>query len=84
MYKIIQNIKNWKMSNKSFDVFGLFSKLRACSVNVVASGVFFMWTNQFVGTKAVWRGPGSPTLIYCWQIKWIVEDVFGFCWCVVS
>ena len=29
------------MSNKYYDVFGLFSQVRACNVSVVASGVFF-------------------------------------------
>ena len=33
--------QNWKNSIHNFDVFGFFSKLKACSVSVVASGVFF-------------------------------------------
>ena len=58
--------KKWTCSKKYFDVFGLLSKLRACSVSVVASGICFIWGNQFVSSKAVRRSPGSPTLMYVW------------------
>ena len=50
-----------------FHVFGLFSKLRACSVSVVASGVFLYVGKSVFSSKAVWRGLGSPKLMYFWK-----------------
>ena len=64
------------------DVFTLFSKLRACNVSVVASGVIFHAGKSVFSSKAVRRGPGSPKLVYVWK-KWIVGNVFGCFWCVL-
>ena len=52
-----------------FDLFGLFGQLRACNVSVVASGVCFHVGKSIVRSKAVWRGPGSLTLMYFWNKK---------------
>ena len=40
-YKKYTEIKHWKVSKIYFDVFSLFSQLRACNVSVNASGGFF-------------------------------------------
>ena len=49
-------------------IFLAFLALRACSVSVVASGVFVSRRQIiFVSSKAVWRGPGSSKLMYFWK-----------------
>ena len=40
IYKVKHKTTGWSLSKKYFDVFGLFSKLRACNVSEVARGVF--------------------------------------------
>ena len=46
-----------------FDVSGLFSLLRACSVSVAASGVKFGVGRSVISSKGVQRVPGRPKLI---------------------
>ena len=45
-----------------FHVFGLSSKLSACGVNVVASGVFFMQANQFLAQTLSREAQGAQNL----------------------
>ena len=47
---------------KKIDVFGSFYKLRACNVSVVASGVSFMWANQFVAQRLSGEARGAQNL----------------------
>ena len=54
----------------------------ACNVSVVASGVFFHVGKSFFSSKAVWRDPGSPKLMYFWKNRLLEKylGVFGvFC-----
>ena len=47
--------------------FSFISQIRACSVSGVASGVFFYVGKSICSSKAVRRGPGSPTRMYLWE-----------------
>ena len=65
---------------KDFDVFGLFSKLRACNVSVIASGVFF--SRRQVNCLAQKLSGEAPNLCIfekkndCWERIWALLVCF--------
>ena len=63
-YFCLCKIKKFVFVFLSFQSLCFFSKLRACNVSVVASGVKLHVGKSLFSSKAVWRGPGSPTLVY--------------------
>ena len=59
----------WKMSKFRFDVL-VFFIANSGYVKLVQShrAYFFTQANQIPGSKAVWRGLGSPQLMYFWKM----------------
>ena len=63
------------MSKIYFDIFGLFSKLRACSASVATSGLFFDAGKSVFSSKGVQRSGEAKTHVY----MFFKTHVFFFC-----